>query len=203
VLWARNNLALTIQVPAQAESALLVDLFGETSQVQAQGGRYTIHLGGARCYDGDCLIGGPPLYLIEGGNLPAAPTTTPITLNPAGNTFPITATTTAVPPTLTPSPTFTPSPEATATPSATVTDTPPPSHTPPPTPGITPSPAGTEISQVNTVTAGPPGTDTAEPPVIATPPPLEGVAVNGLWFLGIGLGLALLIVVNVLRRGRG
>jgi hypothetical protein len=203
VLWARNNLALTVQVPAQAQTALLVDPLGETSQVQAQGGRYTLHLDGARCYDGDCLIGGPPLFLVEGDNLPPAPTATALAPNPGGNTFPITMTATAVPPTLPPSPTFTPSPEATATPSSTVTDTPPPSHTPPPTPAITPSPAGEEIAQVNTVTAVPTVPNTAAPTSTPTSPPVEGTNMNGLWFLGAGVGLAILLLVGVLRRGRG
>lgn len=201
VLWARTNLAVTVEVAAQAETALVVDAFGLTSQIQAEDGRYTLHLGGARCYDGDCLIGGPPIFLVEGQNLPAAPTVTPITaLNPADQTFPITVTITAVPPTLPPSPTFTPTRPATATPMATDTNTPIPADTQPPTPAITPSPAPEEMTLVSMVTASPVVAYT--PTAVTSQPPSDDPAVNGIWFLAAGVGLALILLVVMVRRGR-
>jgi hypothetical protein len=61
VLWARQPTAVTLQVPALANSALLVTALGEAQTVEAVNGAYTINLEGARCYS-ECYMGGPPLF---------------------------------------------------------------------------------------------------------------------------------------------
>ena len=66
VLWAREQQQLTLSVPAVTDEALLVDATGETRVIEAKGGAYTVTLDGARCYDA-CIIGGPPLLLVEAG----------------------------------------------------------------------------------------------------------------------------------------
>lgn len=71
VLWSTGPTALTLRLPALAQDALLVDSQGDERTVRAGGGAYEIRLDGARCY-GDCIIGGPPLFLVEeAAELPA------------------------------------------------------------------------------------------------------------------------------------
>lgn len=66
VIWARDQQQLTLSLPAVAGEALLVEATGETQIIPAGGGAYTLTLDGARCYDA-CIIGGPPLLLVEEG----------------------------------------------------------------------------------------------------------------------------------------
>ncbi len=105
VLFTRLPDVQTVEVPATAVSALLVDMWGQKEVVFPENGVYTIDLQQARCTQtiGDyCMIGGTVMYLIEdndGGPPPEdlpAPLTTP-------------------PPTPTALPTITPTRQATAT----------------------------------------------------------------------------------------
>lgn len=183
VLWANRLAAVTLEIPALAETARLVGHAGYTREIAPSGGSYTLTLEGARCYV-ECDIGGPPVYLVEKGvtavqaaNVPtaAAPlaiaTITPTPLVPA-----------------TPTPTDTPSPTPTHTP--TETATPSPTPLPSSTPTFTPTPSHTPVST---------------PTVTATPLPLPGVAPAGpnfsAWLLGAaGLLGVLLLVVGLRRR---
>ena len=101
VLWARGAADVTVRLPARAPRATLVDIFGAAQPLAPVDGQYTIPLAGAVCAD-ECLIGGPPRYLVESLPLPTpTPTATP----------PPTPTSTT-----TPAPTLTPTPTATTTP---------------------------------------------------------------------------------------
>jgi hypothetical protein len=64
VLWAIRPTTLTLQLPALAAEGMLVDAVGNASAVTASEGAYELRLEGSRCYD-DCIIGGPPLFLVE------------------------------------------------------------------------------------------------------------------------------------------
>ena len=145
VLWARGPQAVTVQVPAHAASARLIDWRGSARTLSAQAGQYTLTLPGSPCTQpaDPCLIGGAPYLLVE-GSVPAGPapapvqaTATPQLSNPVASLTP-TATAPAMPtatstatrtpvPTRTPRPTLTPSvtptPTATATPTPTATST--------------------------------------------------------------------------------
>ncbi|MCP5100790.1 MAG: hypothetical protein GY943_35010 [Chloroflexi bacterium] len=157
VMWAKTQAPVTLQVPALADSALLVQATGEVTQILPENGSYAITLEGARCH-GECLMGGPPLFLVEEGvtteTVPTAPPPPPPTSTPD-------VTVTAVsPPTNTPAPA---SPTAAATdtvePTATDTATPRPKDTPEPT---------------ATTTTAPP--TVAPPTETASPAPTEPVA---------------------------
>ncbi len=66
VLWARTSQGLTVAVPALAGEGVLVDQMGKETPVRAQAGRYVLALEGAPCEaDAECLMGGPPLLLVE------------------------------------------------------------------------------------------------------------------------------------------
>ena len=65
VLWTRSPLTATVQIPATTGSALLVEVTGGKRYVKENDGFFTVNLKGARCSD-ECLIGGPPIFLIEG-----------------------------------------------------------------------------------------------------------------------------------------
>ena len=97
VLWARRAESVTLRLGAIAPMGEVVDVTGRTRPVAAEGGSYTLTLDSARC-EADCLIGGPPLFLVE--RLPSSPTPTP--------------TPTLTTPAPTTAPTATPRPTATA-----------------------------------------------------------------------------------------
>ncbi len=131
VLWANGPTAVTLDVPALAAAGELVGHMGHRQAVTAVDGAYTITLEGGKCYQRECDIGGPPVYLVERGGTLAALATVP-----AMNTPLAVATITPTPevpntptpvdtPSPTPSstPTITPSPTTTATPTATSTAT--------------------------------------------------------------------------------
>ncbi len=137
VMWARNQAPVTLQVPALAASALLVQATGETTTILPENGRYSITLEGARCYS-ECYMGGPPVFLVEEGVTTGAVPTAPPPSLPADTpeaeptavftpTAVITATNTAIPPTATG--TDTPEPTATKTAVPTKTATPLPTNT--------------------------------------------------------------------------
>ncbi len=188
VMWARNQVAVSLQVPALAESAQLVTVTGEATELVPVNDVYSITLEGARC-DGECLIGGPPLFLVEEGvtveQLPPAvppPTVTPgVTIMPTAVMTP----TAALPPTLTP----------TAVPSSVPTNTAVPSVTPAPTETA----AATETAVPSPTTINTPfPTPFPTPPLAPSPPPEPQAS---WWFLGAGIGLAgLLLILTRMRR---
>ncbi len=67
VYWARRGAGLVIEVPALAESALLVEPTGAETRIYPRVGAYTLALDPAPCEDisDDCLMGGGPLMLVE------------------------------------------------------------------------------------------------------------------------------------------
>ncbi|MEZ4517061.1 MAG: hypothetical protein R3C44_09580 [Chloroflexota bacterium] len=154
VLWSRKPFPVTLDVPALADEGLLVSATGETEPVMAEDGIYPLRLEAARC-DGECLVGGPPVFLVEASDMAAAavptapraqviaetPTTVPtVTVTPRVTNTP---SPTATPlPTDTPTPTYTPTvtntPELTATPTATATALPTATNAP----GESPTPIG-------------------------------------------------------------
>jgi len=72
-LWTRTPSPATVQIPARADSATLVDMWGNRRVIYAAGGAYSVSLPGASCTHGPpCIIGGPP-YLIVEGKVDAAP----------------------------------------------------------------------------------------------------------------------------------
>lgn len=138
--WSRTSRSQTTLIPAETTQALLVDLWGEARIVYPERGYYALHLPGCDD-DGACLIGGPPVMLVETTNkettvaaLPPSPTAPPIeppyipSPTPAPTPTPLTLPT--LPATPTPSPSPTPSP----------TPLPPPTSTASPTPPLSPEP---------------------------------------------------------------
>ncbi|MCA9927465.1 MAG: hypothetical protein KC419_03265, partial [Anaerolineales bacterium] len=128
VMWARNQAAVTLHVPALSESALLVQATGETEVITPVNGRYDITLEGARCY-GECYMGGPPVFLVEDGTASGPVPTSPPpaaapTSTPEAATGTETATSTPLNSTGIPDPTATIKPTQTLTPTVTSTDTP-------------------------------------------------------------------------------
>lgn len=124
VLWARTPEVVTLSLPATAGEATLVQATGEESPLAAGEGAYTLTLEGARCYD-LCLIGGPPLIVVEEAERQeATPAATPTRTAPAGEGEEDDAGATPLP-----------SPTATALPTATVLQ----SVTATPFPTLTPS----------------------------------------------------------------
>jgi hypothetical protein len=77
MLWSRLPEWLTARIPAQTESALLVDAYGRERPVSPQEGEYVISLPAAPCQQTVaeyCMIGGLPMYLVEetaSGDIPA------------------------------------------------------------------------------------------------------------------------------------
>lgn len=219
VLWARTASSVTLNVPALAESAVLVDpITGAQTSITPTGGSYEIRLNGARCA-GECLMGGAPVFLVEGGvsgdNVPAAP---PPLVDPVDTATPTTGTGdsedgeptiaatveaavdgTAVP-TATQSPTETlfptatnmiPRPKDTATPTMTHTAVP-----------ATATPMATEVAAVPTATeaaadsaAGDAGALVTETAVAET----NDLNLSG-WLLSGAGGLALLLAFVWWRR---
>ncbi|MCP4417417.1 MAG: hypothetical protein GY805_12405, partial [Chloroflexi bacterium] len=134
VLWARNPADVSLNVPALAETAVLVDpISGTETPITAVNGSYAITLSGARCV-GECLMGGAPVFLVEegvSGNVPAAPppvvAATDVSAPEVEPTVEATAVPTeTLPPTAspTPSPTNSATPTNTPSPTATATATP-------------------------------------------------------------------------------
>ncbi len=186
VVWSRSPSPQTVIVPARAASALVVDQWGRRRRVRAQAGGYTLSLAGASCTNpSPCLMGGPPLLVVEGAegavpapsvapppaSAPASPTPTPAATAPPQERTPEvqpTATPTRTPapaPTApvspTPRPTATPSPTATITPSPTAT----PSPTPSPEPEESPSPTPTAPKRSVAPTPTPSATRIPDPPL--------------------------------------
>jgi hypothetical protein len=67
VLWARTASSVTLNVPALADSAVLVDpITGAETPILSTNGSYEVRLNGARCA-GECYMGGAPVFLVEEG----------------------------------------------------------------------------------------------------------------------------------------
>lgn len=67
VLWTRTPSPVTVQIPAHAGSATLVDMWNNRRAIFASDGVYTVSLPGASCTHGPpCLIGGAPYMIVEG-----------------------------------------------------------------------------------------------------------------------------------------
>lgn len=119
ILWARTPEVVTLSLPATAAEATLVQATGETTPQAAEESAYMLTLEGARCYD-LCLVGGPPLIVVEQVEEEATATATQEA--PAGEATPLPSpTATALPTatvlqvaTVTPFPTLTPSATAAA-----------------------------------------------------------------------------------------
>ena len=125
VLFTRLPDMQTVEVPAAAVSALLVDMWGQKEIITPENGMYTVDLQQARCTQtiGDyCMIGGTVIYLIEAkdGGLPPEGLPAPLTTPPPTPTALPTA---AHTPTTQPTVTLTAVPEATVTTLAPVTET--------------------------------------------------------------------------------
>ncbi len=221
VLWARTASSVTLNVPALAESGVMVDpITGVETPVTPTGGSYSISLSGARCA-GECYMGGAPVFLVEEGAGGGGSTTPPVvsssdtpTPAPEGETEAEepTAAATAVPtidatatPTNTPAPTETPFPTATN-----MLPQPLPSNTPtvtytavPPTEISTDSPPATEVAAVPTPTEAAEGVaaDDGAIGVEETAVSNESNSGLGIWLLGgVGLGALLLAFARLRRR---
>jgi len=195
VFWARTTAEVSLEVPALAGQALLIDQEGNQQTLDGQAGNYRLTLPGARCADVvlGCIIGGPTYLLVEeaAAGLPAnpiaaaaSPTPSPTPegdVTPSDTPIPGSPTLTS-PPSDTPTPTSTPS--ASLTPSATVTTTPSPtpSATETPTPSATPtlSPTPTASS-----TPTPSLTPTSSLTLSPTPEPIADPATG--WFASLML----------------
>lgn len=215
VMWARTPTALDLRVPALAASGVLVDpMTGEETAVTPGDGFYNIRLNGQRCHSGDCLIGGPPLFLVEAGvggeavptsPPPAVAVTTP-TATADGSATPAAANETSA--TATTAVTAT----STLTPTTRPTNTPRPTRTPTSTPTNTatmaPTATSSTVPPTATVPAALPATEVAAVPPVPAPTAARDTAVAGIirpeqaswWFLGAGAGLGILLIGFAMRR---
>lgn len=64
VAWSRTPAASAVQIHASAESGTLLTLSGTTSRALGEQESYILELPGQRC-DQECLVGGEPLILVE------------------------------------------------------------------------------------------------------------------------------------------
>lgn len=200
LMWAKTAAATTLRVPALADRALLVQTNGEAIEIVPEAGFYQIQLAGARCH-GECLMGGPPIFLVEEGvqadNGPVAPpvvsSPTPgpdeSTLTPtAPPSETVSPTETAVPPTNTPTPTSTPTQTASPLPTSPTATTILPTETPPPTQTA----AATEIALIVETAVGTEISSTAPDQSIQISERLQGGT------LLIGIGVAMLIILLII-----
>jgi hypothetical protein len=173
VLFSRLPAPQTVEVVAEASTAVLVDMWGSRQTISASNGVFTVTVPGAICAQtaGDfCMIGGPVYYLVQsldGGSVAAPP---PVSGPPAVENPPA-ATATIDPDALTALPQETPTPAPTSTPEATETptETPTPRDTSTPRPTRTatntPEPTATELPTETAV----PATEVAALPPTAVP----------------------------------
>ncbi|GAB4469715.1 MAG: hypothetical protein Kow00124_05150 [Anaerolineae bacterium] len=85
LVWSRLPAAQTVRLPALASSAQVLDMWGNAREVLAEGGSYMLTLAAGECQEtvGDfCMIGGPPLYVIEQGDGPAADADLSLSITP-------------------------------------------------------------------------------------------------------------------------
>jgi hypothetical protein len=171
VLFNRLPGRQVVQVKATAENAILVDIWGTSQAISPVEGRFTVELPGAPCSQtiGDyCMIGGPVYYLVQPGLSPPTPTAEA----PASATPP-------TPPIEVP----TDRPKLTATPSYSPTALPAESVTVPPT--LT---SAAPLSPTANARSTPLPEHSEEPGASWITP--------GLWFLGGGILLVLVLLVD-------
>ena len=169
VLFSRLPAPQTVEVAAEANTAVLVDMWGSRQTISASNGVFTVTVPGAICAQtaGDfCMIGGPVYYLVQsldGGSVAAPP---PVSGPPAVDNPPA-ATATVDPDAPTQMPALTNTPAPTDTPEASPT----PRNTATPRPSATPSATQTAVP-TETATVTPPPIETAVPAteVAALPP---------------------------------
>ena len=175
VLFSRLPAPQTVEVAAEAETAVLVDMWGGRQTISASDGVFTVTVPGAICAQtaGDfCMIGGPVFYLVQsldGGSVPASP---PVGGAPNDDSSPVPTVDPDAPTaeaTITPTPEATETPMATFTPKATVTRRP--TQTPTSTVTATASPTAVPI-ETSTATAVP-ATEGVATEVAALPPTAE------------------------------
>lgn len=87
VVWARQAQPVRLSLPASADSASLIDIFGVARRLTPIQGRYTLDLAAAHCTD-ECLMGGPPLFVVEARRPTPTPTATAAPLAPAPTPLP-------------------------------------------------------------------------------------------------------------------
>ncbi len=193
VLFARLPDSQTVRVPATADTAEWVSMWGGREEIEAEDGYFTVELPGALCRQtiaDYCMIGGTTYYLIQ-ENAPARAAQLAATRDAAATRAAVptgraatrqaasTATALAPEPTATPRPsaTATAAPSATATVAATTTAA---VATLPPTATATPTSA-----------AAADGAAIPPPSTLDTPPAQWSVGDNaGLILIGLGLLLA-------------
>ena len=132
VLFSRLPAPQTVQVAAEASTAVLVDMWGSRQSISASDGVFTVELPGAICAQtaGDyCMIGGPVYYLVQsldGSSVPAPPPVSgpPAVENPPAATATIDPNAPTRTPAATAEPTETPTPKPSATPRDTATPRP-------------------------------------------------------------------------------
>ncbi len=151
VLFSRLPAAQTVEVVAESDTAVLVDMWGSRQTVSASNGVFTVELPGAICAQtaGDfCMIGGPVYYLVQsldGASVPAPP---PVSGPPADGDPP--AATATVDPD---APTNTPGLTNTLAPTETPEASPTPRSTATPRPFATPSATHTAVPTETAVPA--------------------------------------------------
>lgn len=201
VLFSRLPAPQVVDVVAESDTAVLVDMWGNRQSISASSGVFTVNLPGALCAQtaGDfCMIGGAVYYLVQstdGGSVAAPP---PVSGPPPVGT-PIAVTNTPAP-SSTPQDTATPlpSPTHTATATATATETAVPTQTatatetetPTAVPSQTPSPTAI-ITKEPTITPSPLHPLTPSPDetgnrsfIFLGIAGLVGLAIGGWWWNG-------------------
>lgn len=156
IVWARTELDATINIPPRSSSAILVDALGNQQEFETESGLYRVSVAGASCDDPvfNCLIGGPPLILVENDvSDPINAVPPPVTVNEGGQPIIITPQ-----PQATATATITPTAEATPTSNA-VEESPEPAPAPaePTTIAeVVPEPSQPDESATLTVAEAPP-----------------------------------------------
>lgn len=64
IAWTRTTQGVTLQLPALAQEARVVNYVGDSASVNEDNGVYHLELSPAVCHE-ECLIGGPPLFIVE------------------------------------------------------------------------------------------------------------------------------------------
>jgi hypothetical protein len=142
IAWTRQPSPITINVPAHAARAIVVDALGRQQSISSHEGQYTLELAGATC-PGGCIIGGAPKLIVEGSPGVSIASVGP---QPAANT--------QITTTIESTPSISGTVEATSKPATTATST--------STPTAAPITAPT-IAQTSTSTSTPASTSTPEP----------------------------------------
>jgi hypothetical protein len=200
VIWARTAAPVELRLPAIAGSGRLIGPTGAETPMTVENGAYAVRLDGARC-TGECIIGGPPLFLFEQARMPAGGPAPASNYDPESGvtlaTVSLNTTSSA-----TPAPTETPS----ATPTATLlpTETPRPTDSPvesdasalasAPLPLETPRPVATGFTEI-----------IVDPPASSTGQESEETQYLAILLLvggAIGLSLVTILLLVWRRQGR-